>query len=188
MKRLWNVLIALGVGLTAVMLVAEPASADALSDEAGFVGKLNELRTSKGLAPVSVRDDLTTLARSWAGQMTAAGAISHNPALTTQAPADWTRVGENVGLGGDVQSLHDAFVASPAHYANMVGDYQFVGVGVVWSGSTMFVAVEFMTGGHAVAQSVTTAGTKCTKNRRGKTVCRKVRKGKAKVRRAARRR
>lgn len=184
MKRIRNVLAALGIGLTAVMLVAEPASADALSDEGGFVIKLNELRTSQGLNPLNVRQDLVALARSWSAQMAAAGAISHNPALVAQAPKDWTRLGENVGVGGDFVSLHHAFVGSPTHYANMVNPaFTDVGVGVVWSGNTMFVAVEFMTGGHGAVQSVTATKTKCTKNRRGKTVCKKVRVKKAKARR-----
>lgn len=188
MKRLLKTVAVLGIGLTALMSVAESASADVPGDEAAFVQKLNELRASQGLGTLVVRDDLVALARLWSAQMAAAGTISHNPALTAQAPSDWTRLGENVGMGGGVQSLHDAFVASPAHYANMVNPYfTKLGVGVVWSGSTMYVAVEFMTGGTVtVVQPVSAASTitsRCRKTARGRTVCRKVR---AKARRARR--
>jgi len=36
-----------------------------------------------------------------------------------------------VGVGGDVAALHQAFWNSPGHRANMLGDYNRVGVGVV---------------------------------------------------------
>lgn len=181
MKRIRNVLAVLGIGLTAVMLVAEPASADPLSDEVAFVQKLNELRASQGLSQLGVRTDITALARNWSAQMAAAGGISHNPGLVAQAPWDWTRLGENVGVGGDVQSLHDAFVNSPSHYANMVNPYfTHVGVGVVWSNGLIFVTVEFMTGGAPPPQATKTS---CTKNTRGKTVCRKAKVKKARARR-----
>jgi pyruvate/2-oxoglutarate dehydrogenase complex dihydrolipoamide acyltransferase (E2) component len=41
------------------------------------------------------------------------------------------KLGENVGVGGDVTSLMNAFVNSPAHYRNIVDpEFNYIGVGV----------------------------------------------------------
>ena len=48
-------------------------------------------------------------------------------------------------MGGSVDGLHNAFVASPHHYENLVDPaFTQVGIGIAMSGSTIFVAEEFM--------------------------------------------
>lgn len=186
MGRLRRIVAGVGVGLAAVMLVAEVASADTLSDEASFVSRLNDLRTSKGLAPLAVDGQLAHVARDWSARMAGAGAISHNPSLAQQAPANWVRIGENVGTGGEVQAIHDAFVASRTHYANMVdGNFTEVGVGVVRAADgTIFVTVDFMKPGTPAPVATASAPPPpakapavkvCRKTRSGKTVCRAAR-------------
>src|SRR5207245_7193657 len=65
----------------------------------------------------------TNVARWWSTAMASATMLSHNPQLVSQinsqVTADWTRIGENVGVGGDVDSLNQAFWNSPAHRANV---------------------------------------------------------------------
>lgn len=114
-------------------------------EEAAFVAKINDLRASKGLAPLSVDGELTEQSRRWAEQMRQRGGISHAPDLSVGVTADWAKLGENVGVGGDVESLFQAFVNSPGHYDNLVDPaYRFVGVGVVWDGNRMFTTHRFM--------------------------------------------
>lgn len=177
---------------TAVASVpSPPASADPAGDEQAFAGKLNELRLARGLRPLAVSGDLAGLARTWAGRMQAVQAISHNPALAQQGPAGWRRLGENVGMGYDVQTLHDAFVASPLHYQNMVDPtFDSMGVGVVRAADgRIFVTVNFMTAGRsgpvlaaasAPAAVARPAGAKprrsCTKSARGHRACRTARR------------
>ena len=203
-----KVRVAVGAGLASVMAITvlpEPAFADTVGDEASFVHKLNELRASRGLRPLGVHGGLTSMARGWSAQMASASRIWHNPLMSSQAPSNWARLGENVGMGQTVDSLHNAFVASPPHYANMVnGAFDAVGVGVVQSGSTMFVTVNFMTTQAAPAPAPAAApprfappappraATTCRKVGR-RTVCRtvkarKVVKARRAVRRSARRR
>jgi len=187
MMKSKKVRIAVGAGLASMMaltVVPEAAFADTGSDEATFVAKLNGLRSSKGLRPLAVNGGLTNMARGWSSQMASSGGISHNPSLAAQAPGNWVRLGENVGMGPNVDSLNDAFVASPTHYANIVnGYYDSVGVGVVQSGGTMFVTFDFMsTGGAPQVLSATAAPRSaaapapsrrvCRKSRRGRVVCR----------------
>ncbi|MGH2703523.1 MAG: CAP domain-containing protein [Actinomycetota bacterium] len=42
---------------------------------------------------------------------------------------NWQALGENVGVGGDVEALHRAFMDSPGHRTNFLGDYERVGIG-----------------------------------------------------------
>jgi uncharacterized protein YkwD len=174
MKKLLGTI---AIGIAAVMLVAGPAAADTGADEILFARKLNELRVSQGLQPLAIKGELFDMARAWSRNMAAAGGISHNPSLAAQAPSNWLKLGENVGMGPDVPSLHDAFVASPSHYANMVNPaFDSVGVGVVESNGVLFVTVNFMTTAPTVQPAPQVSGKRCTKNRRGKVVCRKVRR------------
>ena len=178
MRLLTKLLPAAMVAVTLVTSVSmEPAAASTGAQELEFATKLNELRVSRGLAPLATKGALFDTARSWAGQMQAASGISHNPSLASQGPAGWRRLGENVGMGYDVQGLHDAFVASPMHFRNMIDPaFDSIGVGVVHApDGQIFVTVNFMTSGApatAPAPAKAKARRVCTKNSRGRTVCR----------------
>jgi hypothetical protein len=148
MAKFGKVLGILAVALLAATFVSiQPAGADTVSDEAAFLAKLNDLRAAKGVRTLEPNGALTQVARTWSAGMAAKGSISHNSSLGAQAPPVWSRLGENVGMGMDVQGLHDAFVASPAHFKNMVdGAFDAVGIGVVHGKDGMiFVTVNFMT-------------------------------------------
>lgn len=135
-----------------VLSVALPASsADATphnwgtSEEQQFVAKINQLRSSLGLPTVAVDASLTNASRSWASTMKGEGHIFHANDLSTGVTANWSKLGENVGVGGDVDTLFQAFVDSPLHYDNLVDPaFRFVGVGVVWDGDRMYTTHRFM--------------------------------------------
>ena len=63
--------------------------------------------------------------------MVQAGRISHNPNLSSQVSGNWTKLGENVGVGPTVDALMQAFINSPAHYRNLVDpEWNYIAVGV----------------------------------------------------------
>ena len=65
----------------------------------------------------------------------------------------WRSVGENVGVGYSVSSLHSAFMGSSGHRANILKpSYNRVGVGVVMDGTKIWVTVRFLEG-PAIASS-----------------------------------
>ena len=78
--------------------------------------------------------------------MVANGQISHNPNLGSQVSGGWTKLGENVGVGYDVDGLMQAFINSPAHYRNLVDPaWTHVGVGVTFGGDgRMYTTHNFM--------------------------------------------
>ena len=129
---------------------AEAAGAVVPSEERAIevelIDRINALREDKGLPALAEdRPDLTAMARSWSVAMAEDGGISHRTDLTTAAPADWVRIGENVGVGGSAGALHDAFVRSRLHYKNLVDPgYDSVAVGVVVRGGQIWVTENFL--------------------------------------------
>ncbi|MEX2294529.1 MAG: CAP domain-containing protein [Acidimicrobiales bacterium] len=110
---------------------ATAAAAPAPDVEAQFVGRINSLRASKGLSQLKVSSQLTGVARNWTEKMVANGGISHNPNLANEIKGDWTKAGENVGVGYSVDALMQAFIKSPKHYENLVDPaWNYLGVGV----------------------------------------------------------
>jgi uncharacterized protein YkwD len=133
------------VAIVGTGLLPAAAWADAPSDEASFVNRINSLRIGQGLPELQIDAGLQAKARAWAQTMADRNTIWHS-VLADGITAPWQRLGENVGMGGDVDSLHLAFVASPHHYENLVNpSFRWIGLGIVRDGSgTLFVAEEFM--------------------------------------------
>lgn len=138
----------LTTGFDIAVLPSTQAAADSIGDESRFVNKINEVRASEGLAPLSLDAELTAQARIWAEQLRADDNLSHANDLSIGVTANWTKLGENVGVGPEDQldALFEAFVASPDHYANLMDpDFRFVGVGVVYDDEgRMWTAHRFM--------------------------------------------
>ena len=61
--------------------------------------------------------------------MANSGTLSHNGALGSQVTQGWTKLGENVGMGGSTAQIFEALAASAPHLRNM-SDPAFSRVGV----------------------------------------------------------
>jgi hypothetical protein len=133
------------VALIAVFTLTVPVIASP-SDEAAFVELMNASRAASGLNTLATYADLVDDARRHTDDMIVQGQIFHSTeAELTSVTTGWAAIGENVGMGPNPDILHQAFMASPSHKANILGDYDRVGVGVDRSGDgTMFVTVLFM--------------------------------------------
>ena len=146
--------IAFALGVVAPV-VAQP------TDELEVVRLLNAARVAAGLGEVSLSGDLSSFAREHTATMAARGTIFHSPqrARLTRAPADWQAMGENVGMGSGAVRLHELFMESPRHRENILGDYDYVGVGADRApDGRLYVTVVFLKtrpAGAAVARNVT---------------------------------
>ena len=130
---------------TSVASSAVRSDSDGRAEEQQFIDRINGLRASKGLALLAVDPELTSQSRIWSQTMKDAGKIFHSSDLSAGISSNWQKLGENVGVGGTVDALFNAFVASPKHYENLVDPaYRYIGVGVVWDGDRMFTAHRFM--------------------------------------------
>jgi hypothetical protein len=134
----------LAASILAVGLVATPAEASS-SDEARSVSLLNGERSSRGVAKLPVSGDLTSIARRHSERMAADGRIYHNNALPSQVGGNWKAIGENVGRGGSVDAVHQAFMGSSSHRSHILdGRYNQVGVGVAVRDGTVYVTQVFV--------------------------------------------
>lgn len=123
-------------GSTTSTTTTEPPATTTTTAAGGFVGSaenefassIDSYRSSNGLSALSRNGSLDSYARSWAEQMAANGGLSHSDVGSLLGK--WGAVGENIGVGYSVGSLFDAFVGSPRHESNLVGDFTHVGVGV----------------------------------------------------------
>jgi hypothetical protein len=85
--------------------------------------------------------------------MVAVATLAHDPNLSSEVSsveASWTKAGENVGVGGDVDALFQAFVNSAAHYRNLVDPaFNAIGVCVTWTAdhSRMYTTHRFVANG-----------------------------------------
>jgi hypothetical protein len=128
--------------IAVTMTLAGPAVALEPDLEEGFVRLINLERAGEGLAPLEMLDDLVDGARGQAERMAESGELFHNPDLAAVTDG-WAALGENVGIGYSVESLHSAFMNSEAHRHNVLGAYDHLGVGVVTEGGMIHVAVVF---------------------------------------------
>jgi hypothetical protein len=158
-----GLLLAVIVGLFVSVLGPVPAAhADDVDDEWSFVRLVNQARADNGLAPLTPYAPIRDVARGQSIRMGQQSRLYHNPNLQADIQAaapDWQRAGENVGQGWDVQGLHDAFMNSPGHRANVLGDYNYVGIGVVHAGGYTWVTEVFLKapGGKPALQAVVPA-------------------------------
>ncbi len=158
-RQVLAIAVVLAVVAALAAVLAQPPVAAASSDRADseheFVGKMNAARRAQGLGPLAVHSQMRNIARDWTPKMIAHGSLRHRPGdqLTSLAPDDWLGLGENVGRSVKtgataselVDRLHRAFMDSPGHRANILGNYNYVGVGVrLSSDGAMWVTVNFL--------------------------------------------
>lgn len=123
-------------------LVGAPSASAQTTAEARFVTRINAERARLGLPALRVRARLTEYARQHSVAMSRQRTLFHTRNFS--ALCCWSSIAENVGVGFDVPTLHQAFMASPAHRANILDPrMRSVGVGVYRSGGRMWVTQIF---------------------------------------------
>lgn len=123
---------------------ATPVFADSVADEERFVELINAERRAVGSGPLIVLPELVDKARRHANRMADRETIFHSDDLG-EGIDGWKVLGENVGRGGNIETLHQAFMNSDGHRENLLNPiYDGVGVGVVWSQGIPYVVEVFM--------------------------------------------
>ena len=112
---------------------------------------IRDARAFWGQHQITLHGTLTDKGRAWSDWMSVGGcggaSICHSQlsqGINGRVPS-WSLLGENVGVGGDLQSLWNAFMNSPGHRANVLDPrWNFAGIGVIRSGHRYYVTMEFM--------------------------------------------
>ena len=130
-------LLATAILLTILGLVVAPAVSASASESGTIHSLVNAARASAGLAPLRLNAGLDQVAANWANQLAASGQLAHNPSYAAQIPGGWMNAGENVAQGQPTgAAMHDAWMASPQHRANILGGFTDVGIAFLSAGGT----------------------------------------------------
>jgi uncharacterized protein YkwD len=137
------------VGASARLMAKAPGGASAAEQEL-FAG-VNRARRAQGLPGLKWNKALAAAARQHAGVMAKHGSAAHGfagePSLasrTHQGGAHFVYVAENVIQGTSPESIHQGFLKSAKHRANMLDlDMDSIGVGVVERGGHLFAVEDF---------------------------------------------
>ena len=132
------------------------------------LNKVNELRSSLNLQPVTRYQELDAVAQDWSEQQAAANNMSHRPDFTSVYPKGWTTGSENVAwrtAGGDTGALiFEQWLNSPGHYQNMVNpDVNSIGIGFAQTPDGKWYATQNFAA-YNVSNSTLTPSTTTTTN------------------------
>ena len=119
-----------------VVLGAAPAYAASSAEQVAniILADTNEFRAANGLAPLKLTPSISAVAQAWTQHQADTYTMDHNPNYGSQMPAGWSLAGENVAAGYAPQDVVNAWIASPGHRANLLGNYTDLGVGYAVDG------------------------------------------------------
>ena len=130
-----------------------------------ILNKVNNLRASLGLKPVTRIAELDAVAQDWSEQMAARKTMEHRPNFANHYPQGWRGASENIAMrsdGGDIGAqLFDQWLNSPPHYANMTDpNADSLGIGIAYeSGSGSWYATQNFGGyGDPIGRGLTESG------------------------------
>jgi uncharacterized protein YkwD len=128
--------------LTAVVVMALGACTP---EEDRATELVNQSRNSVGLPGLPTNIDLVLKAQAWSRQLANDQRLYHSN-LADGIGYNWARLGENVGYGYSIEQVHDAFMNSSGHRANILDSrFNRIGLGVTRSGDGRYwVVQEFM--------------------------------------------
>ena len=131
--------------LAALTAVAVMALGACSPEEDRATELVNQSRNSVGLPGLPVNVDLSLKAQAWSRQLANEQRLYHSN-LADGNGYNWYRLGENVGYGYSIEQVHNAFMNSPGHKANILdGGFNRIGLGVTRTGDGRYwVVQEFM--------------------------------------------
>jgi uncharacterized protein YkwD len=129
-----------------VLVPVQAQRAGAVTDqEASFAAMVNEVRAGTGARALRLTGRLSEIARRHSRQMAERGELYHSDLRRAFRGFDYRVLGENVGYGGSLDQVLEAFLDSPPHRQNLVGDWKKSGVGVWRTGGRVWVTQVFLT-------------------------------------------
>ena len=135
----------LAIAVASTLAVASPAAQVAQASTSNQMLRMtNEDRRDANRKPLRLDRRLSRYAVKHSKQMARRGEIFHTPNLAKVLNRNWRVAGENVGNGGDLAALEDAFMDSTDHRKNILRrSYDHAAVGVVSADGSLWVTVIF---------------------------------------------
>lgn len=155
-RRPWRslVFVSLAVLLALPLFASQPTPAGAANrDDVDMLTLINAERAAAQLPALAPYWDLEDDASRQTNRQMVQGSIFHTVDLRSVTDG-WAALGENVGMGPTTNQLHDAFMASPGHRGNILGDWTHAGVSSKRAeNGQLFVTVIFMKAATPIAHA-----------------------------------
>jgi uncharacterized protein YkwD len=103
-----------------------------------FMRRINGRRSAHGKRRLNWDKHLGFVARRHARSLASNRGLWHDSALG-QKVTHWRRLAQNTGRGRNCRRLTKSFMRSPTHRYNMLGRWNYVGVGTAWAGGRLYV-------------------------------------------------
>lgn len=129
-----------GVVVAAVLAVAGCMNPE---QQQGF-DLVNESRAANGLPALAWSPHAQAKAQDWADRMAATGELSHSELRAGFEDVEVHAIAENVAYAGSIPDAQRALMDSPPHRENILGGYDYLGVGVAHRGDLVYVAQVFV--------------------------------------------
>ncbi len=135
-----------------LLTAAVPGIPAGTADETRLLEMVNNDRAHHALDPLEAEPEASEVARRHAIEMMEANRIYHDSPVNGMLEKRLARVsfffsktGENVAEGFDLQMIHSALMDSPNHRRNILDpDYTHAGIGIAAVGGTFFVTEVFV--------------------------------------------
>lgn len=156
---------AVTVGTATSAQAATVTEAASVTDVKRILDDTNAFRVKNGLPPLLLSPNMNTVSQAWSEEMAESSRMSHNPAFSTQIPKGWRGAAENVAYGYSVNTVTTAWINSPGHRANILGNYTHIGIGIARAANGQlyytqnFGLYEAVSTPTAIINPQTTAGT-----------------------------
>jgi uncharacterized protein YkwD len=136
----------LTLALTVVFGALAPSARAAWTPRRDMLGWMNNARSDRGQVVLDRGWRLRAMADEHSRQMASAGRIFHTVSLGSKLTSvSWNVAGENVGAGGSMWALYEAFMKSDPHRDNILGrGFRRVGVGVYAHDGFLWVTLIFV--------------------------------------------
>jgi hypothetical protein len=134
------------------MLAQDSIDADVqAAQEQKIVDLANQARAAEGLTPLTVDPGLAAAARAHAALMAKEGPISHRyggepdvAERTAKAGAHFSLVEENIAIGDGPKQIHEEWMKSQMHHANLMNSQiNRIGVGVVSAHGILYAVADY---------------------------------------------
>lgn len=142
---IFTIAVLLALVLAIQTLPTPPAAGASPILQGDMIDLINGERASRGLSALTPYWDLEDDAALQTYRQVAKGTIFHTADLSSVVSGGWLALGENVGMGPTIPLLHAAFMDSPGHRANILGDWTHIGISVkAATDGQLFITVIFM--------------------------------------------
>ena len=134
----------LGTALLLAAVLSISLSACRSSSQSQVASEVNRTRAAYGRSYLRDNWELDQKAQAWANHLANIGHLQHSN-LASGITYNWRSLAENVGYGGSISQVHNAYMNSAGHRANILDRaWNYMGTGAAFRGGRVYTVQVFM--------------------------------------------